>query len=184
MNSFKDKPASWVSLDKGVEAANKGDYVAAVAEWRPLAEQGLAEAQYNMGLMYDEGQGVSQDYKEAFKWYILSAEQGDVKAQYNLGVMHYNGKGVVQDYSEALKWWRLAAEQDRAEAQFNLGVMYHKGEGVTKNNLISHMWHSFAVLNGLKKSEEYRVKVTRNMTPEQIAEAQKLARDWREKNNQ
>ncbi len=61
--------------------------------------------------MYDNGEGVPQDYAEAVKWYRLAAEQGDASAQYNLGIMYINGKGVPQDYAEAVKWYRLAAEQ-------------------------------------------------------------------------
>ena len=78
-------------------------------------------AQYNLGIMYYNGQGVPQDYAEAVKWYRLAADQGDAYAQYNLGVMYDNGEGVPQDYKEAVKWYRLAAEQGHAKAQYNLG---------------------------------------------------------------
>ena len=74
--------------------------------------------------MYDEGQGVPQDYKEALKWYRLSAEQGDADAQYNLGWMYDEGQGVPQDNKEAVKWWRLSAEQRNERAQFNLSLMH------------------------------------------------------------
>ena len=77
-----------------------------------------------MGFMYDKGQGVPQDYKEAIRLYRLSAEQGNNDAQYNLGQMYSNGLGVPQDYKEAVKWYRLSAEQGVAQAQYNLGVMY------------------------------------------------------------
>jgi hypothetical protein len=74
--------------------------------------------------MYDEGQGVAQDYKEAVKWYRLSAEQGDALAQFNLGLMYYEGQGVPQDNKEAVKWWRLSAEQRNERAQVNLVLMH------------------------------------------------------------
>ena len=67
----------------------------------PLAEAGYDVAQFNLGVMYDNGQGVLQDYKEAVKWYRLAAEQGYADAQYNLGVMYDNGEGVPQDYARS-----------------------------------------------------------------------------------
>ena len=76
------------------------------------AEQGDAEAQFNLGVIYDEGQGVPQDYAEAAKWYRMAAEQGDADAQFILGVMYDEGQGVPKDDTEAVKWYRLAAEQD------------------------------------------------------------------------
>ena len=74
--------------------------------------------------MYDNGQGVPQNYAEALKWYRLAADQGDASAQNNLGVMYAKGQGVPQNYAEALKWYRLAADQGNASAQSNLGFMY------------------------------------------------------------
>ena len=85
--------------------------------------------------MYDNGEGVPQDYKEAVKWYRLAAEQGHAKAQYNLGLMYDNGEGVPQDYKEAVKWYRLAAEQGVASAQTNLGFMYYNGTAFFKTIL-------------------------------------------------
>ena len=108
----------------GVGAYKRKDYKTTYKLWLPLAEQGKASAQSNLGVMYDNGQGVPQDYKEAVKWYRLSAEQGDAKAQYNLGVMYGKGQGVPQDHKEAVKWWRLSAEQRNEKAQVNLALMH------------------------------------------------------------
>ena len=104
-------------------AYQHGDYALAAQLLRPLAEQGNATAQFNLGVLYANAQGVPQDYQEALKWYRKAAEQGDADAQYNLGVMYDNEQGVPQDYQEALKWYRKAAEQGDADAQNNLGVM-------------------------------------------------------------
>jgi TPR repeat protein len=93
----------------GFAAAQKGDYAAALREWTPLAEQGDAVAQFNLGVMYQQGQGVSQDYKTAVKWYALAAEQGDAEAQFNLGVMYFEGQGDLQDYVTAHMWANIAA---------------------------------------------------------------------------
>ena len=90
--------SAWAGFDEGVAAYNRGDYATAVEEWLPIAEQGNADAQYNLGIMYDNGYGVPQDYAEAVRWYRLAAEQGYAKAQFVLGVMYDNGRGVPQDY--------------------------------------------------------------------------------------
>ena len=93
----------------------------------PIRE--MPTAQFNLGLMYHNGQGVPQDYREAVRWYRMAADQGDADAQFNLGVMYDNGRGVPQDYAEAVRWYRKAADQGYADAQFNLGVMYYNGRG-------------------------------------------------------
>ncbi len=82
-------PATAQNFEKGKEAYDRSDYEAALREWRPLAEQGDARAQSNLGAMYLNGQGVEQDYAEAVKWYRLAAEQGHAGAQYNLGQKYY-----------------------------------------------------------------------------------------------
>ena len=91
---------------------------------RARAEAGVAEAQFNLGNMYENGQGVPQDDAETVRWYRLAVDQGHADAQYNLGVMYDNGRGVPQDYAEAVRWYRLAAEQGHADAQYNLAIMY------------------------------------------------------------
>ncbi len=91
----------WAGFDEGVAALQRGDYATALREYRPLAEQGHATAQYNLGIMYDNGQGVLQDYAKAVKWVRKAAEQGDANAQYNLGLMYKNGLGVPQDEAQA-----------------------------------------------------------------------------------
>ena len=110
-------------FQKGLIAYESGDYATALREWRPLAEQGNAGAQFNLGLMYDRGRGVPQNDETAVKWYRLSAEQGHAVAQYNLGVMYDNGKGVPQDDKTAVKWWTLAAEQGHTLAQQKLNQL-------------------------------------------------------------
>jgi len=117
-------------FEKGLAAARIGDFETALQEWRPLAEQGDAPAQNNLGVMYENGEGVPRDYAEAVKLYRLAAEQGFAGAQSNLGFMYHNGQGVSQDDAEAVKWSRMAAEQGHAAAQFNLGVSYANGRGV------------------------------------------------------
>ncbi len=96
-------------FNKGLEAAQSGDFETALKEWKPLAENGHSSAQNNLGLMYDDGTGVPQVDNEAAKWYTLAAEQGFVLAQYNLALLYENGRGVPQDYKEAIRLYKLAA---------------------------------------------------------------------------
>ncbi|MFO7853725.1 MAG: tetratricopeptide repeat protein [Paracoccaceae bacterium] len=91
------------SFEEGLAAYDRGDYGAALEQWMPLAKQGEAAAQHNLGSMYDRGEGVPQDHAEAVRWWRLAAEQGHVKAQFNLGVMHATGEGVSQDPAEAVR---------------------------------------------------------------------------------
>jgi len=93
------------------------------------ANKGDAAAQFNLGVMYDEGDGVPEDDAEAVKWYRKAADQGLAEAQSNLGLMYANGKGVPEDDAEAVKWYREAADQGLAGAQTNLGLMYANGRG-------------------------------------------------------
>jgi hypothetical protein len=98
--------------------------------------------------MYEKGQGIEEDYKQAIKWYIKSAEQGYAMAQFNLGAMYDKGEGVTQDYKEALKWYMKAAEQGDADAQCNLGVKYSKDEGVTQDYKEAFKWYMKAAEQG------------------------------------
>ena len=110
------------------------DEVMAMKWYRKAAEQGYANAQYNLGWMYANGEGVSKDDNEAVKWYRKAAEQGDAHAQNSLGMMYGFGRGVPKDDSESAKWYRKAAEQGLAQAQLMLGLMYRNGRGVTQDD--------------------------------------------------
>ena len=179
---FLGKPSYSADFNKGLIAAQNGDFATALKEWKPLAEQGDVSAQYNLGMMYQKGDGVPQDYKEAVYWYRLAAEQEHVDAQYNLGVMYNNGNGVPQDYEEAVRWYQLAAEQGHSKAQGNLGVMYAFGNGVMKDYVYAHMWGNIASMNGNDLGALLRDDFAEKMTSSQIEEAQRLARECVKKN--
>lgn len=100
-------PVMAQDFDKGMEAAQAGDYVTALEEWRPLAEQGDAAAQVHLGILYKRGRGVLQDYAEAADWYRKAAEQGNSGAQTFLGFMYENGRGVPQDAVLAHIWYNI-----------------------------------------------------------------------------
>lgn len=139
---------SLAGFDEGVAAMDKEDYATALREFKPLALKGDADAQNNLGVMYELGQGVPKDFREAMKWYRLAAAQGYAGAQNNLGVMYDKGRGVAQHYREAVKWYRLAAEQGNASAQHNLGVMYDNGRGVAQDYREAAKWYHLAADQG------------------------------------
>jgi TPR repeat protein len=173
---------SWAGYLEGMEALEKGDYQTALNEFKPLAQQGNAVAQYELGIMHDNGEGVEQNYKAAVKWYRLAAEQGYANAQYNLGAMYRHGDGVLQDGKQALKWYRLAAQQGNARAQHNLGVIYFKGNDVLQNYILGHMWANLAAYNGLDNGKKLRKAIAKKINLNQIAEAQKLAQQCLDSN--
>ena len=163
---------------------NKGqgvaqDYGEAIKWYRKAADQGAARAQYTLGLRYNSGRGVPQNYGEAAKWYRKAADQGVAEAQFNLGVMYAQGQGVLQNYAQAVKWYRKAADQGYDKAQFNLGVMYAQGQGVPQNYAQAYAWFSLAAAQGHANAVKARDMFAKLMTPAQIAEGQKMARDWR-----
>lgn len=200
-------------FEDATAAYRRGDYVTALRLIRPLAQQGHSIAQYNLGLMYEKGEGVAQDSSVAVEWYRMAAQQGYASAQHDLGVSYYKGEGVAQDYKEAEKWFRLAAQQGyassqsslsvmylnrsdykealkwvqlsanrgHAPAQVNLGLMYYNGQGVTRDYVRAHMWVSLAALQGDPNAMNSRDIIAKKMSPAQIAEAQRLARDWNAK---
>ncbi len=109
-------------MPEGKAAYKKGDYATALKEFEPLAVQGDAEAQYNLGVMYAYGRGVAKDYNEALRLYGLAAAQGQALAQVGLGGMYKNGQGVAQDYKEAARLYGLAAAQGHSGAKSNLDL--------------------------------------------------------------
>jgi TPR repeat protein len=127
---------------------------------------------------------VPQNYAEAVKWYRKAADQGYAMAQFSLGIMYENGQGVPQDYAEAAKWYRRAAEQGYAKAQHNLGGYYHLGQGVQRDYVSAHMWYSLAAAQGNEDAPINRDFLANMMTPDQIAEAQRMAREWMEMHQQ
>jgi TPR repeat protein len=129
---------------------------------------------------------LPQDYNEALMWFRQAAEQDVAGAQFHLGVMFYEGRGVPQDTAEAEKWFHRAADLGDAQSQYNLGLLYAKGETGEPDNVSAHMWFNLAAARfppsntgDRSASVNYRDLVAKKMTPDQIAEAQKRAREWK-----
>jgi TPR repeat protein len=133
---------------KGKEYHNKKNYTEAIKWYRIAAEQGHANAQSSLGVMYRLGYGVTQDYAEAVKWFRKAAEQGDEFGQHMLGFMYESGHGVTQDYAEAMKWFRKAAEQGDASSQYTLGLRYDDGSGVPQDYTEALKWYQKAAEQG------------------------------------
>jgi uncharacterized protein len=183
-------PVAAGPLEDADAAFNRGDYVTTLRVVRPLADQGNAKAQALLGTMYENGEGLAQDLTEAVKWLRKAAEGGEVTAQDYLGIFYATGdSGLQQDYSQAAKWYRKAADQGNPHAQNSLGSMYAQGEGVPQDYVQAYVWYNLAA-EGFSTSENERRKwaafgrdlIASKLTPAQIAEAQKLAREWRPKN--
>ena len=168
-------------IDEGLAAYERGDYATALQEWAPLANQGDAEAQYFLGHMYAEGQGVPRQYGKAAVWIRQAAEQGNGYGQFALGYLYDKGTGVAQDDAEAARWYRKSAEQGITVAQNNLGSMYEHGRGVPQDYVRAYLWYDLSVsLPGADRSKAVRNldEIARKMTPAEIAEAQRLALEW------
>jgi len=154
--------------------------------YRLAAEQGHAGAQSALGHRFESGRGVRRDYVESVRWYRLAADQGDVHAQFRLGLLYSSDqrdfgnpdRGLSKDYGKSARYYRMAAEQGHAMAQTLLGSSYAKGRGVPQDYVLAYKWSNLGAANGGFGAAGDRDEVASSMTPAQIAEAQKLAREW------
>jgi len=154
-----------------------GDYGKADLWLRRAAEQGNADAQFWLGVGYEQGRLGSTDYREAFKWLQKAAEHGHPDAQVSLGQMYEDGEFVPQSYALAAKWYRKAAEHSpdnggAGQGRNQLGMLYEDGLGVPKNLVLAYMWYSLTRFQGNLKNIEC------DMTRAQIAQARKMADHW------
>lgn len=171
------------------------DATQATEWWRKAAEQGDVGAQRILGLHYAKGEGVPKDVAQAVAWWRKAAEpreqmwedssgekspdQGDASAQFYLGWAYDNGEGVPKDDVQAVAWYRKAAEQGYADAQNALGFSYDHGEGVPRDALRAYMWFNLAAAKGNERAARNREIVAFRMSSEQLAEAQRLTREWK-----
>jgi TPR repeat protein len=155
------------------------DYSEAAKWFLEAARRGHADAQCDLGAAYRDGRGVIQDFGAAAEWFSKAAAQGQAHAQLYLGVAYETGNGFAQDYAKAAYWYRKAAEQGLAAAQFSLGYRYECGGGVVQDYIQAHLWMNLAAAHDNVTYVAARDKVSAKMSPVQIAEAQRLARDWK-----
>ncbi len=172
-----------------LDAVQREDFDAAVTPCTKAAEQGHATAQRNLGVMYFWGYGVPEDKAKAVKWYTKAGEQGDDSAQFQLGLMYLAGEGVPKNGKKAVEWLTKAAELGYHKAQYKLGTMYAAGTGVPEDHVRAYKWVVLAsvctpdakALFPVKRAKRLRKRLQRNMTEEQLAEAQRLSTEWFEK---
>ena len=142
------------------------------------AVQGNMEAQYNLARLYYSGQGGKQDHAQACLWYEKAALQGSADAQVNLGTLYSNGLGCRKDDKEAVFWFLLAAKQGQGLAFMKLGSMYEDGRGVTQDYVQAYKWYSLGARHDEKTGGQLRDELMKRMTPAQVAEAQRLMKEW------
>ncbi len=167
--------------DEALSAYKKGDYATANKKLRFLAVLGDSDAQWLVGSLYEFGKGVPKDFTEAARWYRYAAQLGNPVGEFRVGMMYQKGEGAPQDYAEASMWFRKSAEKGFEEAQLNLGAMCAKGQGVPLDYIQAHMWLSLAAAKGSADAQKELNSLAGRMSPSDIDEAQRLARDWKPK---
>jgi hypothetical protein len=155
------------------------DEAEALRWYRAAADQGSSAGQVRIGLMYENGQGVAKDNYAAQEWYELAAAQGDPAAAANLGDLFEFGWYV--NYKQAAFWYRQSANKGYAAAQADLGRLYESGRGVDQDYRQAYLWYSLAAARGDKTAARNRDLVSTRLSPAEIAEARKLALEWRPK---
>ena len=172
---------AWADFKAGEKAYQRHDYATALREWQPVAKQGQAAAQYHLGLLYANGQGVQKDDAQARQWYEKAANQGHTLAQVNLGSLYDYGRGGLQDFRMAVRWYLKAANQGNNLAQQKLGLLYEHGDGVQKDFAQAYMWYTLGAANGGTIGAMKRDDLAARMTSDQLAQAKKLTREWKPK---
>ncbi len=160
----------------------KLDRIEAVKWLRRAAEQGMPEAQVELGKCYSNGDGVGENPVVAASWFRKAADQNFAAAQYALGNCYFQGYGVTKDIPEGVNWMRKAAEQGLPEAENSYGMCFAKGKGVPQDYLQAYKWLNLAAAQGGEHNPEARINLSmaeRAMTPEQIAQGQKLAMEFK-----
>ena len=138
-----------------------------------------------LGWRYHAGEGMVQDFAEGVKWYRKAAEQGVALAQVSLGICYVKGEGVDRDFSQAAKWFRMAAEQGDPDGQFRLGICFESGAGTDQNSTQAYMWYNLAAASKNKETaanaRRNQAVLARRMSRDEIAEAQRMSREWKKR---
>ena len=164
-------------FEAGIKALDANNISLAFKEFLAAAKEGHAGSQYNVGVAYEQGLGVSKNDKEAFFWYSKSAAQGNADAQFNLGVLYENGRGTPIDFVKANEWYRKASVQGDGLAIGNLGMLYIRGQGVKENKIagVALLLMSVTRDNSPENQAKKNISATRGLTAAKITEAQALS---------
>jgi TPR repeat protein len=155
-----------------------------ISKLQTLAEQGDTTAQVHLGMRYQQGRGLPQDFKLAYYWYSKAANKGHDVAQRNLGLMYYQARGISQDFQQARYWFNRSAELGNSDAQRYLGIMHKNGDGVSRDPVTAQMWFIISAATGNKFGISYRERMAKTMTQAQTDKAQQLANDWMARHRQ
>ena len=169
-----------VSQEGPTQPSKRESAVSPVHALRSLAEQGNAEAQFNLGLVYDRGREVPKDKHEALRWYRLAATQGDTFAQNSLGDNYWEGTGATKDDREAVRWWRLAADKGFAPAQHSLGkILSGGGQGVPADKIHAYIWLMLSAAQGDEEAGRQSDLLAKQLNHAEITTAKKLVKQWK-----
>jgi uncharacterized protein len=162
------------------QSSKGGSALSPVQALRASAEQGNAEAQFNLGLLYDHGRGLPKDKGEALKWYRRAAMQGDTFGQNALGDNYWEGTGVPKDDREAVWWWRVAADKGFVPAQHSLGkLLAGGGQGVPADKPHAYMWLMLSAAQGDEEAGRQGNLLAKQLGPSEVANAKKLINQWK-----
>ena len=165
---------AWLSSDgSGPRYTQNNDLVDTLHK---RAKASDAEAQVQLGKMYEEGDGILMDSKEAVRWFGQAAQAGNREGQYQYALALMDGRGVVQDYQAAFKWLEAAAKGGHPAAEFQLGRMYYKGMGIPVDKAKAYIWFNLAAARGNEEAARIRDVALRQIPPGQVTEAQEAAR--------
>jgi TPR repeat protein len=172
-------PDAIANFEAGIVAYQANDLPLAYAAFLAAAEDGHADSQFNVALMYEKGIGVGKDEKEAMVWYGKSALQGNASAQFNLGVFYENGRGTKVDFAKANEWYRKASVQGDALAIGNLGMLYVRGQGVKENKVVgvALLLRSATLDPSPGNHAKQNLATTRGLTAEMIVAAKALSEE-------
>ena len=169
-----------LSLEGPAQPSKGGSVVSPIRALYSLAEQGNAEAQFNVGLLYDRGRGVPKDKQEALRWYRRAAMQGDTFAQNALGDNYWEGTGVPKDDREAVWWWRLAADKGFVPAQHSLGkILAGGGQGVPADKPHAYVWLMLSAAQGDTEAGRQGDLLSKQLKPAEVTDAKKLVTQWK-----
>jgi len=165
-------------LANALSALEKKDYTSAYQEFKTLAEKGDAKAQYHLGMLYKEGQGVLQNKQSAAQWFRKAADQGVAEAQFQLANAYDKGEGVGQSNEFAALWYRKSAERGNPWAQANLGVMYAQGQGVKQDLVLAYVWFNLSASQGIDTAFQNREIIGKQMSEEMLKNVRKISRNY------
>ena len=156
-------------IREGADAYGRGDYTTALKEWLPAAEQGDANALFNLGQLYRLGQGVPKDVLKAEEYYLRAAEKGHIGAQGNLGTLYYFAVPNAPRVEDALKWWQRAGSKGDARSQYMLGVVFYNGKDLPRDAVRAYAWMRLASAGGLAEAVAAEKVLISNLSVSELA---------------